>query len=127
MNIGKNIQNLRKEAKMTQEELAAKLNVTHQAVSNWERSRTQPDIDTITKIAEVFNITIEEVIYGRKEKENTPMEKLNISSGSAAKAGVSFGSCLAMVISYVTWKSIPWAILHGVLGWVYVIYHAIKY
>ncbi len=41
--------------------------------------------------------------------------------------GVSFGSVLAMVISYVTWKSIGWAIVHGILGWVYVIYFIIRY
>ena len=41
--------------------------------------------------------------------------------------GASFGSALAMVISYTAWKSIGWAILHGVLGWFYVIYYAIKY
>jgi hypothetical protein len=32
-----------------------------------------------------------------------------------------------MVISYTTWHSIPWAILHGVLSWVYVIYFIIRY
>ncbi|MCL2415375.1 MAG: hypothetical protein FWD01_01055 [Defluviitaleaceae bacterium] len=39
--------------------------------------------------------------------------------------GISFGSALAIVISYVAWNSIWWAILHGVLGWIYVIYYAI--
>ncbi len=43
------------------------------------------------------------------------------------ETGVSFGSALAMVISYVHWHSIGWAIVHGILGWIYVIYHAIKY
>ncbi|MDH6365957.1 MULTISPECIES: hypothetical protein [Breznakia] len=38
------------------------------------------------------------------------------------KQGLSFGSALAMVISYTTWHSIGWAIVHGLLGWVYVIY-----
>ena len=38
------------------------------------------------------------------------------------KQGIGFGSCLAMVISYVTWKSIGWAIVHGMLGWIYVVY-----
>lgn len=36
--------------------------------------------------------------------------------------GISFGSALAIVISYTTWKSIGWAIVHGALGWVYVVY-----
>ena len=41
--------------------------------------------------------------------------------------GITFGSALAMVISYTTWQSIPWAIFHGLLSWAYVIYFAIKY
>jgi len=40
---------------------------------------------------------------------------------------VTLGAVLAVVISYVHWGSIPWAILHGILGWFYVIYYVIKY
>ena len=40
--------------------------------------------------------------------------------------GVSFGSVLAMVI-YCNWHSVGWAILHGLLSWVYVIYYVIRY
>ena len=43
------------------------------------------------------------------------------------KEGITFGCALAMVISYTTWKSVGWAILHGLLSWVYVIYYLIKY
>ncbi len=41
--------------------------------------------------------------------------------------GLSFGSALAMVISYTAWHSVGWAILHGLFSWVYVIYYVIKY
>lgn len=41
-----------------------------------------------------------------------------------AKTGMSFGSALAMVISWSVNKSILWAILHGVFSWFYVIYYA---
>ena len=41
------------------------------------------------------------------------------------KSGISFGSALAMVISYTTWHSIFWAIIHGLFGWIYVIYFII--
>lgn len=41
------------------------------------------------------------------------------------REGITFGSALAIVISYTNWHSIPWAIFHGVLGWVYVIYFAL--
>lgn len=43
------------------------------------------------------------------------------------KDGVTFGSALAMVISFCTWKSVGWAIVHGLLSWGYVIYYVIKY
>ncbi len=43
------------------------------------------------------------------------------------KNGITFGSALAMVISYVNWHSVLWAIIHGALSWVYVIYYVIKY
>ncbi len=46
---------------------------------------------------------------------------------SSVKTGITFGSCLAMIISYTAWKSIFWAILHGIFSWVYVIYYIIKY
>ena len=48
-------------------------------------------------------------------------------TGKVTSSGVSFGCALAMVISYTAWESIGWAILHGVLGWAYVIYYAIQY
>ena len=54
------------------------------------------------------------------------MEKGNIGS-AITKTGVSFGSCLAMVISYSAWHSIVWAVIHGLLGWIYVVYYILKY
>lgn len=44
---------------------------------------------------------------------------------NTVRGGITFGSALAIVISYTAWKSIPWAIFHGVLGWAYVIYFAL--
>lgn len=43
------------------------------------------------------------------------------------KSGITFGSALAMVISYTTWNSVGWAIIHGLMSWVYVIYFVIRY
>jgi len=50
-------------------------------------------------------------------------EKRNNAIGSTVKSGITFGTCLAMVISYSNWHSIFWAIIHGLLSWVYVIYY----
>jgi hypothetical protein len=43
------------------------------------------------------------------------------------KSGITFGSALAMVISYTAWHSIGWAIFHGLLSWAYVLYYIIRY
>jgi len=43
------------------------------------------------------------------------------------KSGITFGSALAMVISYTAWKAVGWAIFHGLLSWVYVIYFLLRY
>ena len=43
----------------------------------------------------------------------------------AARSGISFGSALAIAISWSVNKSILWAILHGVFSWFYVIYYAL--
>lgn len=48
-------------------------------------------------------------------------------TSSAAKAGIGFGSALAITMSWSANKSIIWAIIHGVLSWFYVIYYALKY
>jgi hypothetical protein len=44
-----------------------------------------------------------------------------------AKTGISFGCALAMVISYTNWHSVGWAIIHGLMSWVYVIYYVLQY
>ena len=123
--IGNNIKYFRKESGMTQDELAEELNVTRQALSNWERGKTEPDIETLTKIAEILNVSVEELIYGeeREEEHKTVVRQVT----KHAKEGVGFGTVLAMVISYVKWQSIGWAILHGLFNWVYVVYYIIKY
>lgn len=61
-----------------------------------------------------------------------PVE-IHTHSGSArmhatrnvAKAGVGFGSALAITISWSLHQSIVWAIIHGFFGWLYVVYYAI--
>jgi hypothetical protein len=51
----------------------------------------------------------------------------NNTSREVVKKGIGFGACLAMVISFTMWKSVLWAIIHGLLGWIYVVYYLIKY
>ncbi len=62
--VGKNLKNIRKKNNLTQDELAEKLSVTRQAVSNWENGKTEPDIETLTNISQIFDISIDELVDG---------------------------------------------------------------
>ena len=126
--VGKNIKHLREAKGMTQEQLAEKLNVTRQAVSNWENEKTQPDIDTLHRISQELDASVEELIYGTKPRSaTTVIQQVIPQPAQTVKKGLSFGAALAMVISYVNWHSIGWAILHGLFNWFYVLYFLIKY
>ena len=65
--IGKNIKDLRIRAKLTQVELAEKLFVTRQTVSNYENGKSRPDVDMIVRIGEILNTDANTVIYGIPE------------------------------------------------------------
>lgn len=62
--IGKNIRDLREQCGLTQEEMAEKLFVTRQTISNYETGKTRPDVDMIIKIAEVLKTDPNAVFYG---------------------------------------------------------------
>lgn len=57
---GKQIRHLRTQSGMTQEELAGKLNVTRQALSNWERDVNEPDLNTLKKICFLFGVHMDD-------------------------------------------------------------------
>ncbi len=60
--FGLKLQTLRKKSSMSQEDLATLLGVSRQAISKWERSEALPDLYNAKKIAEVFSITIDELM-----------------------------------------------------------------
>lgn len=66
LQVGKTISNLRKEKNMTQMELADKLNISFQAVSNWERGQTMPDISKLGELAGIFGVTVDELLGSKK-------------------------------------------------------------
>ena len=75
--IGETIASLRKQKGMTQNELAEKMNVTDKAVSKWERDLSCPDINTISKLAEILDVSVEELLKAKKkENSNTKMKDL---------------------------------------------------
>ncbi len=78
------------------------------------------------KIAEIFEISIEELIYGERQKKYQIIFNKH-NAQQTVNNSVILGTALAAVISYVKWQSIGWAIFHGMMNWVYVIYYIIKY
>lgn len=64
--FAKNLKRIREDAGLTQEQLAQSVNVTRQAISRWERGRTEPDLATLIVLAKILNVGTEELVSGRK-------------------------------------------------------------
>lgn len=67
--INMNIKFFRKNSNMTQEELAEQLNVARQTVAKWENGEGTPNIDDCIKMAEIFQITVDDLIRDMDESE----------------------------------------------------------
>ena len=66
MNIAMSILKIRKDKKLTQEEFAKLFNVTRQTVSNWENEKSYPDLQTLIKISDMFEISLDTLMKGDK-------------------------------------------------------------
>lgn len=79
MQLGQAIAQIRKERGLTQETFAKMFNVTRQTVSNWENEKSYPDLSTLVKISDEFNVSLDVLL-----KEDFRMVKV-ISSGVSGK------------------------------------------
>lgn len=147
--IGKFISAKRREKNLTQEQLAERLGVSNKTISKWENGKCLPDYSVIEALCRELSVTVAELLGGQDAKNANPpneeqyqmlqykvqqmesrlqkAEQERIIINDKTKVGITFGSALAMVISYAHWHSIGWAILHGLFSWGYVIYYLIKY
>ena len=64
--FGARLAELRRQHNLTQNDIADRLNISAQAVSNWENDLTSPDIDTLLKLADIFNISTDELLGKNK-------------------------------------------------------------
>lgn len=91
--LGSMIASLRKNCGMTQLELAEKMGVTDKAVSKWERDLSCPDVSTIPKLAEIFDISVDELMQIKKaapaEKKDTADLINTILLGVAVAMGIA--------------------------------------
>lgn len=73
--VGRFIAVQRKKKTLTQKELAAQLNVTDKAVSKWETGKCYPDIEMIEKLSEIFEVSINEILSGKRIEPENQMEE----------------------------------------------------
>ena len=64
MSVSERIQELRKNNKESQEQLADKLEVSRQAISKWESGQGVPDVNNIIKLGEIYNVTTDYILRG---------------------------------------------------------------
>ena len=89
--VGKKISALRQENGLTQQQLAAMMNVSHQAVSKWEGGQALPDIQTMLELTRFFGITIEQLI-AQEETASGPKDAPDIYETEAQKETYTAGS-----------------------------------
>ena len=93
--IGKNIRELRLRAGFSQDELAERLFVTRQTVSNYENGRTRPDVEQILHLAEIFGADANAVLYGPPVPESRRRAVSRAVVGGGMTAMLWTGFCSA--------------------------------
>lgn len=68
MDLASRLQELRKEAGYSQEQLAELLGVSRQAVSKWESGQTNPDINNVGRLSEIYNKSTDYIIFGEERE-----------------------------------------------------------
>lgn len=123
MELGQQLKAHRKELGISQDELAEKIFVSRQSISNWENNKTYPDIHTLLLLAETFGISLDELIKGDVEEMK---EEINAQE----RAGFNRDSVCFAIFGIVTVLSIAplfafldyigcliWALIVGVAGY----------
>lgn len=105
-NLANKILEIRKKNGLTQDEFAAKLFVTRQAISRWETGETTPSIDTIEKIIEIFNVDGNFFFNNIISKENggtvnNDVSIINYKNGYDPSNPVDTGSVIYMLIGFI--------------------------
>lgn len=70
MNLSEKIMLLRKKQGWSQEELANRLNISRQSISKWESGQSQPDIDKIILLSQLFQVTTDYLLLDQENEEH---------------------------------------------------------
>ena len=120
MEVSTQIKKYRGELGISQEELAERVYVSRQTVSNWETGKTYPDIHSLLLLGTVFNVSLDQLIKGdveimKKEVKETDIKKLNRYGGIF---GVLLVATIISAVPLAAWMGLyallPWGLLFGV-------------
>ena len=78
MNVGTRIKKHREKQNISQDELALKIFVSRQTISNWETSKSYPDIKSLTMLSNIFHVTLDDFIKGDIEEMKKIVSKEKI-------------------------------------------------
>ena len=112
MEVGNQIKKYRSELNLSQEELAQKIYVTRQTVSNWENGKSYPDIHSLLMLSTLFNISLDQLIKGDVKIMKQEINKEEIAK--LKRLSAIFGTFL--VISIILFISL--AKLMGIYGFI---------
>ena len=117
LEVGTQIKKYRSNMGISQEELAEKVYVSRQTVSNWETGKNYPDIHSVLLLSSVFNVSLDQLIKGdveimKKEIKETEIKKLNKYAGIYAVFLILTVISLVPFIAFMGWYGmIPWGVL----------------
>ena len=78
MELGKQIKKHRQEVQLSQEELAERVYVSRQTISNWENDKSYPDVNSLVLLSETFQISLDKLIKGDIEVMKDVIQKEEI-------------------------------------------------
>ena len=108
--VSKNIKKFRKQSGLTQEQLAEQMHLTRQAISNWENDKCQPDIESVARLAEVFGVSVEEMIYGSLKNvgtEENSESRINVMKIVLSVFGGLFCAAGIIILFVAFWQDFP--------------------
>lgn len=81
MNIGEELRLRRRKNGLTQESIAEKMSITRQTLSNWEVGKNLPDIYSIVRLAQIYHISLDELLLGKIYFKGVQRMKTNFNDG----------------------------------------------
>ena len=103
--LGEKIISERKKCKLSQEDLAEKLGITRQTISNWELNETSPDLKQASKLCDIFNISLDE-LTGKENAILTKLDKTESNSKLIIKlvktVGITLGTLIFILLCIVS-------------------------